>query len=259
VSNKPHQDRALAVIVVAEGLEALHPEISVPQAAMRIDAILFMPSPSLFWGPIQGFLSDRLVVVEHFSQPPSQSKLALCGARYGMVRRQWFEERAQGSRPPLMLVLSDGRPRRVLNQFMSWCTPHPNVYHWTGSPIGEVLLVDLKRISGPTTAAMKFMLYPNDPAGRERLDALQRDVHLLEFYERMLEGIMNGQIPVRESEHKTAYQRAKAEGLEQGLEKGRRALLDVAAVQVSPTELRALEDIEDLETLQQALMEMLQR
>lgn len=206
---EPHQRRALDIIQVVEGADVIAAERAVPQGHFRIDALLRMSrAPTGMWGPLREVVADRLVVLELDSRPPSRKKLVRARLKHFFVLDEWHQRPMHGTRPPMLLTISDGTPRKALA-----ATQHLQPGHLRGLwrstedlTCGSAWLVDLKSLARrPGTSVLRLLRRPRTPdEAREQLAALLADDALLSSQrDRLMEAVMEHRVHTDKQEHET--------------------------------------------------------
>ncbi len=297
--SRPHQERVLACLQLIEPGAEVKPEVGIPQASRSIDGVMEVGEGSERWGVLRSTVRERTVLVEHWSSPPSFVELATAHFKRGAVVEGWAVEQApdgsgregaaewaggaKPSRAPLLLIISNGRPRKALkgvNHLVASSTR--GIWASGDCRLGQTVLVDVKgleRMQG--TSVLKLLRTPDsDQEIKSNIDHLIGDPMLSkDDREELLEAIMT-QSPftpteqkltvesVRESgraeerlkfeairaQEKLNLERVRAEGLDS---EGREALLEIARRLLGEPVGVELSKIEGFEALKAALIERL--
>jgi hypothetical protein len=113
---RPHEQRVFGIIEELEGPGVVLREVAIPQAARFVDGLVALGEPSEAWGPIRSLVARRLVVLEHFSRPPSVASVGWALAKHAWLVAMWREAPGEGIEPggeaPIAGVVpeSDGVP-----------------------------------------------------------------------------------------------------------------------------------------------------
>ena len=124
-----------------QGESSLLREFAIPQASRLIDGLVVADNASEAWGPIHPLMSHRLVAIEHFSRPPAVPALSWVIAKHSWLSATWRDRSREGKklralleaggregiapRPPRLLVLCCGLPRRAQDCGSTHCSPIP--------------------------------------------------------------------------------------------------------------------------------------
>jgi len=226
---RKHEHRVIALLQTALGPAALESEVAVPRASQSIDARLVIDEPTDLWGPLAPLVAHRTVVIEHESRGPSRMKLHSAVAKVCWIavdERRRF--RGPDRRHPLLLILSADCPRWVASGghgFVAGALPGVYRLGWQLGP--ELALVHLRGLpEAPGLSLLKLMPTPRDPEEAEAgIQRLKEDPAVLQSTkERILEAIMNHQIPATSREHWITVEEVRNEGREEGQDAARRAL-----------------------------------
>ena len=259
---RPHQRRVLSIVQHIERRRVLQPEKAVPQASRYIDGVIHLDEASRGWGVIQEQLSHRIVIIEHFSRPPSVTQLVCGRAKLSWMVEQWWQRRvAHGIRPPLLLVLSGGRPRRAIAQIPELVPGRlPGLWATAPSLFGDMLLVDVKGIEKADGTSVLRLMHASGSLSeaRERIEHLLTDTGVwVTIRGNLVEGIMQGTVELSADEREVTYRSVLERGREEGREEGREALLRIAAGVGGEKLVRELDSIEDLGILEARVLEFL--
>ena len=276
--SRPHQERALACIQLIEPTVILQPEFSIPQATRQIDGVMFIGTAALEWGVLAREVSDRVVIIEHWSRPPSTGHLATAHFKRAALVESWALALIQhGERAPLLLILSNGHPRNALNAISHLeASSTRGIFASRPCGLGQTVLLDIKgleRIDG--TSVLKLLRAPEtDQEIVDNIEHVRRDAMLSEASRRRLLEVMMSQSPFTDIEQKITYQsifdkatnegiqkgfeRGIEKGIEKGIAKGRReSLLKVAHQLFAPQICAELAAVEDLDQLEAAVLKRL--
>jgi hypothetical protein len=240
----------------------------VPQASRYIDGVIYLSEASRGWGVIQTQVSGRIVIIEHFSRPPSLAKMVSGRAKLSWMTDLWWRQpdRRHGRRPPLLLVISSGRPRKALAQLPEIAAGSlRGVWETTPSAFGDTLIVDVKGLEETDGTSLLRLMHAAKPTveARERIGHLLTDPVVDDTLRaKLIEGIMQGTVELTAEEQELTYrsvlERGRAEGREEGREEGRgEALLRIAAKIGGDEVADELASIEDPDELEKRVLELL--
>jgi hypothetical protein len=274
---RPYQIRALGLLQIADPGIHLEMEVAIPQSARQIDAVVEVAEPGAAWGPLAPLVRSRTVVVEHYRRTPSVKDLFNAQFKQLWRAEQWARtERSapvERPRPPLLLLLSGGRPNNLLTFAWDVRPWGPRGIYLGRRSTGDIVIVDTKNLQRARgTALLRLTHVPSalaEVAGN--LDWLLADAgiptmvtdRIMEYIE-MTAQMDDNAFPERVLDPRH-WRRAHARGLEEGLEQGReqgleqglergreqgrRALLALVE-RLLPNdwdELAAIEDLDELE------------
>ena len=138
----PHQFWFLAI------LRAFIPELSTKtQAGLRykINASFSSSSPIAFWGDLAIYLSQREVLVEHFSDAPGTDDLATCWLKLAHAVKRYTAIRARDRRHqfnPAMVVVCYRKPSGLLRTaHLFEPTSTRGIYRNGSLEFGPILLI----------------------------------------------------------------------------------------------------------------------
>jgi len=193
------------------------------------------------------------VIVEHFSRPPSRGELSKAFAKACWNVADWGDRGAAEPRPPLLVVLSVGRPRAALELWRGLEPCRPGGIYAATSPPLEAVLVDVRALRAePGTSVLRFFdrrpevaednvrrLWADPTVGKITKDALRRAIM---------------------SDPKT-FERERPltlEEVEQRTEqRNRAAFLEQARRRLDPDQVAELEAIDDLQAFAGRFAELL--
>ena len=262
---RPHQERVLACLQLIEPEAVLEPELAIPQANRSIDGVMRIREASECWGVLRASVSQRTVLIEHWSSPPSLSDLTTAHFKRAAVVEQWsLEKEGWPDRVPLLLIISNGQPRKALS----------GVKHLMGSStrglwvspectLGQTLLLDVKGLERRDgTSVLKLLRTPSDSGEiLSNLEHLHRDTMLSTGVRDELLEVMMSQSPFTTTEQrltlKSLRDQARTEGIAEGHADGRDALLEMARRLLGERAADELARIETLDALKEALFERL--
>jgi hypothetical protein len=208
----------MALLQTALGADQIVSEAAVPRAGRSIDAIIRVGEPTDLWGPLGPLVAHRTLVVEHEARAPSRRKVhAALGKLSWVVEDDWPDLGHRGARFPLLLFLSVSRPRWVERgalAFEPW--EIPGVYRLQWPLETDVVLVHLRGLpDAPGLSLLRLMPTPRDAAeAAAGLDRLRTDPAVVQSTkDRVLEAIMNQQIPATETERWLTIERVRQETL----------------------------------------------
>ena len=269
----PHHDRALELVRTVESEFEIACEVALPESARRVDVVLpFGGNPSDAWGPLHADLAHRDMFLELYSRAVPAMNLITCVLESVWGYEQWHNPRRtrRTDRPPLCLVISDGRPRTGLRDLPCF-RPSPAVTGLYRLECGyQVLLVDAKRITGPGTSFLRLLPTRLEERGDKTLELLN-DPALKDSTKRKIgTKIMDNDEEFfgkaeQESAARVLLKRSEKRGEKRGRRLGERRgrrleLLDMAReAGASEDDLAELEAIEDLEALRAATLELVRR
>ena len=257
-----HHTRALALVGAVEPQLDTRREVGLPESSRWIDALVPFAAPSDAWGPLRPYLAHRRVFLELYSRAVPSADLVTCVLKSVWGYEQWQRQRRAESagRPPLCLVISDGRPRSGLRDLACFgaCPDVGGLYRLDCGY--QVLLVDAKRIRGKGSSFLRLL--PTRPEERDdKLQEVLNDPDLSDATKLQIEKTMANNTVFGEAERESAAQALLKRGEKRGEKRGRRLeLLDMAReAGASDDDLAELEAIEDLEALRTATLELAQR
>jgi hypothetical protein len=290
---RPHEQRAFGIIEELEGKGVVLREVAIPQAARFVDGLVALDQPSEAWGPLRSLVANRLVVLEHFSRPPSVASAGWALAKHawlvatwrttpgegperageaGVVdgptdRDIWVTLRASGRdatppRPPLLLVLCAGQPTGVIAALAErgMTLLAPGIWRASGPVYGDLVVVDTRGLDprAPGTSVLGMVPMPRTRAeAGAQLDALLADPGVLDSTkQRLLEALMNRSIPTTDAEHTSIVDRLRAEGRAEGR---REELLRLAERAFGAEVAGKLAGIDDLDALEDRVLSLLRR
>ena len=222
--------RAVGLLGIIEGKDALNLEEVVPHGDRSIDVVMELDEPSQAWGVLRDDLRGRKVVFEHYSQTPSRQHMLNGLAKlYWAAERQCLDEDGdpRERHAPLLLIFSVGHPRKMLRHF-------PGIQENIGlrglhRGIGlgglEVVLVDVRNLE-PCTGTRVLRLFNHHPEEFEQnMLALLADPHLDEIIRKQLEEeAMSEDSVFSRREARATVEYIKQESRRQALEEARREL-----------------------------------
>ncbi len=257
-----HEARAFAILeVVAPGC-VLEIEQTLPRKSRHVDGLLFFEQSNPAFGPWADRLADRIVVFEAYSRPPRSEQLATAWLKLAWVSERWVAEDVQlsrGGRPPMLLVVSNGRPRTALRLF-DVVVPQSTLGAWAtdGEGVFGTLVLDLRTLPAAAgLSVLRFLRFPTSrEEARERTACLLGDEHLpITMRRALMDAIMSDQIPIDVDERESAWDRAVRSGVEIGEQRGeRRTLLAIARLRASADLVAELEAVDDLDVLRQRVI-----
>lgn len=138
----PHENWCLNVALRFCGRPRIHERFRQNRV---VDAILFMPDPVDLWGPLAGFLAQRDVLIEHFSDSVStadysscQEKIAYAGYQYNRIP---LKDRGE-KRHPVAVILSHRRPDRLIREpGLFEATEYPGIWLRRPLELGAMFLI----------------------------------------------------------------------------------------------------------------------
>ena len=240
---RPHETRGFKVIETFEGHATLLREYAIPEASRFIDGLVVANEASEAWGPVRPLIADRVVTIEHYSHPPAVPELSWAVAKHGWLMATWREPEQAGNtlrallsaagrepglrRPPLLLVLCCGRPRKAIAaaRELGLEPSEPGIWLAHRPVFGDIALIDVRGLDAerPGTSVLRLIATPRSSAeSGAAIDWLLADPGVLNSTKkRLLEGLMNRNIPTANNEHESIVDRLRAEGRAEGEARGR--------------------------------------
>ena len=272
--HRPHQQRALRILQLADPEVTVVPEVAVPQASFHIDAILRVGNASTAWGPLRELVDRREVVLEHYRRTPTLRHLFNAVAKHAERGHDWVKrEKSPTGRPPLLLLLSGGRPRLLLRFFRELLPWQLDGIYRAARSTGDIVLIDTLHLEPVTGASIFRMTATPRTAATAAANCAQlladasvptlAKHQIMEFimtaaHDEFLSPETKRQIRLfhegREIGRREGLEEGLAEGREEGREEGARVALMNLAREVAPDHLEELGAVEDLGELQARLI-----
>lgn len=285
MSQSTHENRFVALLQFAAGDAEVVQELSIPRKARRLDAVYRFDAAPVWFGAMTGTCTDRMVIFEHESSPLARHTLA--SALLGQAWMAWERVRpptprrtskpalrliGETLRPPIVIVVAD----RVVGTIEGAvpglrATDTPGLWQTPHLDEGGLVLLDTPALRAQDGFAWWSWVGRPQTAeeGRTRLLRLLDDEKLPTLYkDRLMEAVMENEVPITEPEKESVYQRLKRqlvdEGRQAGLRDGRRtarederhALLKLVK-RVAPDTLPRMQEIEEIEVLRVAVEDVL--
>jgi hypothetical protein len=275
MERKHHENRVLRiarrVAIERENKHAIYSEWAVPRASRFIDAVMAMEQPGSGWGPLIPLIDSRLVLLEHFSEPPSLSACMRLVAKLAHLVDDWWTDRKDGecwvegsdvtrhgSLPPMLLIMSDGQPRKALARLRFEPGPVAGIWQIRRPEMGDLVLVNMRGLpmGQPGCSVLRLMAESTDvQEARAAIAALLADPAVLQSTkDGLLEEMMAGTIPTTPAERFPIIERIRQEGRQEGV---RETLLSIARARCGEEVLRDLAEIEDVEALRRRVLALL--
>jgi hypothetical protein len=159
-----------------------------------------------------------------------------------------------GSRPPVLLILSNGQPRRALAGIGFEPGPVAGIWQVQRRALGDLVLVNLRGVPNgrPGCSVLRLMVESTDVReARAAIAALVEDPTVVQSTkDGILEEMMRETIPSTPAERGTILECARQEGM-------REMLLSIARARCGEDVIRELAEIEDIETLRRRVLTLL--
>jgi hypothetical protein len=159
-----------------------------------------------------------------------------------------------GSRPPVLLILSNGQPRRALAGIGFEPGPVAGIWQVQRRALGDLVLVNLRGVPNgrPGCSVLRLMVESTDVReARAAIAALVEDPTVVQSTkDGILEEMMRETIPSTPAERGTILERARQEGM-------REILLSIARTRCGEEVIRELAEIEDVETIRRRVLALL--
>ncbi len=290
-----HEERVFGILGFIQGERAIQPERAVPRASRFIDGIIEVDKPGDGWGPLDPLVTNRVVLVEHYSRAPGITAYVRAVAKLAHVVDEWWRDLDANHRkialatasttaaaaastqskkpaphtdapcPPMLLILSADRPRQVLAGLRPPPICPTGIWHASRTVLGDVTLVHVRGLPQrhPGVSVLRLMATPRTRAeAMTLLDALLADPDVLQSTkEDLLEELMSGAIQSTPTEHQTIIAQIRSEGHQEGRQEGRQetrnVLLRLARYRLDDAAISELESISDLADLEARLVELL--
>jgi len=87
-----HEERVFGILGFIQGERAIQPERAVPRASRFIDGIIEVDKPGDGWGPLDPFVANRVVLVEHYSRAPGITACVRAVAKLAHLVDEWWRD-----------------------------------------------------------------------------------------------------------------------------------------------------------------------
>ena len=266
---RPHQRRAFTILQMAEPTLRILPEVGIPQSSWQIDAIFQVGAANGSWGCLVPLVTHRELVVEHYRATPQPVDYTRALAKHAWRCDQWLRSKESfGQRPPALLILSGGRPRRLL-AFDARLSPWgPSGMYLLPRSTGDVVLIDTKNLARCAgTSVFRMTRVPQGTAEAEaNCSWLLADPSVPTLIASSISEFVvsthtdTAAFPEGKLQVQLWYEgreTGRKEGRETGRDEGRRLALLELVSELCPERLEELERLGDLDQLRREVASLL--
>jgi len=233
-------------------------EVAAPKVPSAIDAVVRGADGALdAWGPLRERVRGRTLVVEHFSRPPSPGELSKAFAKACWAIGGWSDRGAAEERPPLLVVLSVGRPRAALEL---WRGLEPSGL--SGLCAGrltplEAVLVDVRALPPePGTSVLRFFDHRPEVA-EDNVRRLWADPAVGKITKDALRRAIMSDPKTFERERPLTLEEVEEQAEQRTEQRNRTTLLEQARRRLGPDQVAELEAIDDFRAFAARFAELL--